>query len=71
MPSRWTHRRAVLDDKASIRQFARRVLELRGHRVIEAGDGGTALVALEGLPSLELVDTDLAAIVRRILAERA
>lgn len=49
----------VVDDETSIRLLARRVLERRGHRVIEASDGVAALEALADVKTLDLVVTDL------------
>ncbi len=48
----------VVDDDASIRRSLRRILELDGHAVEEAGNGS---VALEGLADrqLDLVITDI------------
>lgn len=49
----------LVEDETAIRLLARRVLERRGHRVIEAEDGMAGLQALAGLESLDLVLTDL------------
>lgn len=49
----------LVDDEASIRHLARRVLESRGHRVIEAEDGGAALDAIAGVEDVDLVLTDV------------
>lgn len=39
----------VVEDDESVRFFVRRALEQDGHGVAEAGDGGAALEALEGV----------------------
>jgi CheY-like chemotaxis protein len=49
----------VVDDDDDVRKFAARVLRDKGYRVIEAANGGVALVLLQqGLP-IELLFTDV------------
>jgi CheY-like chemotaxis protein len=48
----------VVDDEGGVRSVIRRVLETRGHTVVEAGDGRTAL-ALQAQEPVDLVITDL------------
>jgi CheY-like chemotaxis protein len=49
----------VVEDEASLRSLARRILELAGHRVVEAGDGVEALEVAADLPTIDLLLTDL------------
>lgn len=49
----------VVEDDSAVRMLARRVLERRGHRVVEAEDGVAGLDALADLASLDLILTDL------------
>ena len=49
----------VVDDVESVRRLLRRVLEHKGHRVLEAGDGVEALACLTQNPAVDLVITDL------------
>ena len=47
----------IVDDDASMRSVARRVLEAVGHKVLEAGDGRVGMeMALEFQPQLMIVD---------------
>lgn len=48
----------VVDDSATIREFAREILEEEGLTVVEAGDGKEGLKALDDNRSIELVITD-------------
>ena len=49
----------LVEDEPAIRTLARRVLEARGHTVIEADDGLAGLERAEATPGLDLVLTDL------------
>lgn len=49
----------LVEDEAAIRQLARRILERRGHTIIEAEDGQAGLEALGSLATVDLVLTDL------------
>ncbi|MGH7700590.1 MAG: response regulator, partial [Gemmatimonadales bacterium] len=50
----------VVDDEEIVRSSLRRALTRFGYRVLEAGDGGTALAALQGAdPPVDLVILDL------------
>ena len=48
----------VIDDEPLIRQMARRILERRGHRIIEAANGAIGLAQLED-NAVDLVLTDI------------
>ena len=62
----------IVDDHAGFRGFARRLLEAGGYTVIgEAGDGATALAAVEALrPELVLLDIVLPDMDGLAVAER-
>jgi two-component system cell cycle sensor histidine kinase/response regulator CckA len=49
----------LVEDEPSIRALARRVLQSRGHRVVEAEDGVAGLERARATPELDLVLTDL------------
>jgi CheY-like chemotaxis protein len=50
----------IVDDEAIVRSSLRRALSRMGHRVLEAGDGPTALAALQSArPPVDLVILDL------------
>jgi len=49
----------VIEDEADIRNFAFRVLELEGYRVLQAGDGNEGLRLLRNNRKLSLVLLDL------------
>jgi CheY-like chemotaxis protein len=50
----------VVDDEPIVRSSLRRALTRFGHRVVEAGDGPSALAALEGTdPPVDLIILDL------------
>jgi two-component system cell cycle response regulator CpdR len=48
----------VAEDEVPVREFVRRVLELRGHEVVTVGDGAEALVKL-GRARFDLLLTDI------------
>jgi CheY-like chemotaxis protein len=48
----------VIDDEPLIRQMARRILERRGHRILEAANGAIGLAQLEE-NAVDLVLTDI------------
>ena len=50
----------VVDDEEPVRTLVKRVLESRGYRVLEAGDGAEALRVAEAYPSIiHLLLTDI------------
>ncbi len=49
----------VVDDDAAVRDATAALLELRGYRVLEAGDGPEALALLERSPEVGLLLTDI------------
>jgi CheY-like chemotaxis protein len=49
----------IAEDEVDIRQLARLMLELAGHEVIEAADGGAALSILASDPDIDVVLLDL------------
>lgn len=49
----------VAEDEVAVREFIRRVLELRGHEVVVVGDGAEAVVKLARMP-FDLLITDVA-----------
>lgn len=48
----------VAEDEVPVREFVRRVLELRGHEVVTVGDGAEALIKLAKAP-FDLLLTDI------------
>lgn len=48
----------VAEDEVAVREFIRRVLELRGHEIVTVGDGAEALVKLNRL-RFDLLLTDI------------
>lgn len=48
----------VAEDEVPVREFVRRVLELRGHEVVTVSDGAEALIKL-GKSSFDLLLTDI------------
>ncbi len=48
----------VAEDEVPVREFVRRVLELRGHEVVTVGDGAEALIKL-AKASFDLLLTDI------------
>jgi two-component system nitrate/nitrite response regulator NarL len=62
----------IVDDHAGFRSSSRALLESEGYEVIgEAGDGASALVALEGLhPDVVLLDVQLPDVDGFAVAER-
>ena len=62
----------IVDDHAGFRRFARRLLEAGGFQVVgEAGDGASAVVAVEAMrPELVLLDIVLPDIDGFAVAER-
>lgn len=48
----------VAEDEVPVREFVRRVLELRGHEVVTVGDGAEALIKL-GRARFDLLLTDI------------
>ena len=60
-PPRRKHGATILlvEDEPAIRALARRVLEMRGHTVLEAEDGVAALDRVRKTPDLDLVLSDL------------
>ncbi|MEE2850051.1 MAG: response regulator [Pseudomonadota bacterium] len=49
----------VVEDEALIRMFATDIAEEAGYRVIEAVDGGDAMLKLEANPDIGIVFTDI------------
>jgi two-component system, cell cycle sensor histidine kinase and response regulator CckA len=50
----------VVDDEAAVRSLTTRILEERGYKVIEAGDGSDALALLESMAEpIDLVISDV------------
>jgi CheY-like chemotaxis protein len=49
----------VVEDDADVREFAVRVLRERGYRVLEAANGGIALVLLQQDLPIDLLFTDI------------
>jgi CheY-like chemotaxis protein len=49
----------LADDDAAVREFARRILEAAGHRVIDAEDGHAAMGSSRMLETIDLLVTDL------------